>query len=109
MNLLNIILYAQQAGTKNDQVSMWSTLIMIVLLILIFWLFFIRPQSKKNKEMQKFRDNLKKGDHIVTIGGIHGKITDIDGNTVIVETEGQGKLRIEKSAIQQYSSTNKES
>ena len=109
MNLLNIILYAQQAGTKNDQVSMWSTIIMIVLLILIFWLFFIRPQSKKNKEMQKFRDNLKKGDHIVTIGGIHGKITDIDGNTVIVETEGQGKLRIEKSAIQQYSSTNKES
>ena len=106
MNLLNIILYAQQAGTKND---LWSTLIMIVLLILIFWLFFIRPQSKKNKEMQKFRDNLKKGDHIVTIGGIHGKITDIDGNTVIVETEGQGKLRIEKSAIQQYSSTNKES
>jgi preprotein translocase subunit YajC len=109
MNLLNIILYAQQAGTKNDQGSMWSTLIMIVLLILIFWLFFIRPQSKKNKEMQKFRENLKKGDHIVTIGGIHGKITDIDGNTVIIETEGQGKLRIEKSAIQQYSSTNKES
>lgn len=109
MNLLNIILYAQQAGTKNDQDSMWSTLIMIVLLILIFWLFFIRPQSKKNKEMQKFRENLKKGDHIVTIGGIHGKITDIDGNTVIIETEGQGKLRIEKSAIQQYSSTNKES
>jgi len=109
MNLLNIILYAQQAGTKNAQGSMWSTLIMIVLLILIFWLFFIRPQSKKNKEMQKFRENLKKGDHIVTIGGIHGKITDIDGNTVIIETEGQGKLRIEKSAIQQYSNTNKES
>ncbi len=109
MNLLNIILYAQQAGAQNAQGSMWSTLIMIVLLILIFWLFFIRPQSKKNKEMQKFRENLKKGDHIVTIGGIHGKIADIDGNTVIIETEGQGKLRIEKSAIQQYSSTNKES
>jgi len=109
MYLLNIILYAQQAGAQNAQGSMWSTLIMIVLLILIFWLFFIRPQSKKNKEMQKFRENLKKGDHIVTIGGIHGKIADIDGNTVIIETEGQGKLRIEKSAIQQYSSSNKES
>ena len=109
MNLLNIILYAQQAGAQNAQGSMWSTLIMIVLLILIFWLLFIRPQSKKNKEMQKFRENLKKGDNIVTIGGIHGKIADIDGNTVIIETEGQGKLRIEKSAIQQYSSTNKES
>jgi preprotein translocase subunit YajC len=59
--------------------------------------------------MQKFRENLKKGDHIVTIGGIHGKIVDIDGNTVIIETEGQGKLRIEKSAVQQYASSNKES
>lgn len=109
MNLLNIILYAQPAGAQNAQGSMWSTLIMIVLLILIFWLFFIRPQSKKNKEMQKFRENLKKGDNIVTIGGIHGKIVDIDGNSVIIETEGQGKLRIEKSAVQQYASSNKES
>ena len=109
MNLMNIFLYAQQAGAQSTQGSMWSTLIMILLLILIFWLFFIRPQSKKNKEMQKFRDSLKKGDRIVTIGGIHGKIVDFDGNTVIIETEGQGKIRLEKSAIQQYEAGSKES
>ncbi|HHW60120.1 MAG: preprotein translocase subunit YajC [Bacteroidales bacterium] len=109
MNLMNIFLYAQQAGAQSTQGSMWSTLIMILLLILIFWLFFIRPQSKKNKEMQKFRDSLKKGDRIVTIGGIHGKIVDFDGNTVIIETEGQGKIRVEKSAIQQYEAGSKES
>lgn len=109
MNLMNIFLYAQQAGAQSTQDSMWSTLIMILLLILIFWLFFIRPQSKKNKEMQKFRDSLKKGDRIVTIGGIHGKIVDFDGNTVIIETEGQGKIRVEKSAIQQYEAGSKES
>ncbi|MGB3841411.1 MAG: preprotein translocase subunit YajC [Bacteroidales bacterium] len=109
MNLMNIFLYAQQAGAQSTQGSMWSTLIKILLLILIFWLFFIRPQSKKNKEMQKFRDSLKKGDRIVTIGGIHGKIVDFDGNTVIIETEGQGKIRVEKSAIQQYEAGSKES
>lgn len=109
MNLMNIFLYAQQAGAQSTQGSMWSTLIMILLFILIFWLFFIRPQSKKNKEMQKFRDSLKKGDRIVTIGGIHGKIVDFDGNTVIIETEGQGKIRVEKSAIQQYEAGSKES
>lgn len=109
MNLMNIFLYAQQAGAQSTQGSMWSTLIMILLVILIFWLFFIRPQSKKNKEMQKFRDSLKKGDRIVTIGGIHGKIVDFDGNTVIIETEGQGKIRVEKSAIQQYEAGSKES
>lgn len=109
MNLMNIFLYAQQAGAQSTQGSMWSTLIMILLLILIFWLFFIPPQSKKNKEMQKFRDSLKKGDRIVTIGGIHGKIVDFDGNTVIIETEGQGKIRVEKSAIQQYEAGSKES
>lgn len=106
---MNIFLYAQQAGAQSTQGSMWSTLIMILLLILIFWLFYIRPQSKKNKEMQKFRDSLKKGDRIVTIGGIHGKIVDFDGNTVIIETEGQGKIRVEKSAIQQYEAGSKES
>lgn len=106
---MNIFLYAQQAGAQSTQGSMWSTLIMILLVILIFWLFFIRPQSKKNKEMQKFRDSLKKGDRIVTIGGIHGKIVDFDGNTVIIETEGQGKIRVEKSAIQQYEAGSKES
>jgi len=106
---MNIFLYAQQAGAQSTQGSMWSTLIKILLLILIFWLFFIRPQSKKNKEMQKFRDSLKKGDRIVTIGGIHGKIVDFDGNTVIIETEGQGKIRVEKSAIQQYEAGSKES
>jgi preprotein translocase subunit YajC len=109
MNLMNIFLYAQQAGAQSTQGSMWSTLIMILLLILIFWLFYIRPQSKKNKVMQKFRDSLKKGDRIVTIGGIHGKIVDFDGNTVIIETEGQGKIRVEKSAIQQYEAGSKES
>ncbi len=101
MNLLNIILFAQQTSPTGGKGMQWQSIIFIVLIIVIFYFFMIRPQSKKNKEIQKFRENLKKGDKIVTIGGIHGKILEMDGNTVIIEVEGATKLKIEKSAIAQ--------
>ena len=59
----------------------------------------ILPQMRKGKAQKKFWSELKKGDHIITSGGIHGKITDLKDTTVIIETEGAGKLKIEKSAI----------
>ena len=80
-NLLSILLYGGTAaqgaaGAEGAQGgSPWSSLIFIVLLIVVFWLFFIRPQSKKAKEEQQFRNELKKGDKVVTIGGFHGKVT----------------------------------
>ena len=104
MNVLNevMILMAQQNpnGGTATKGGAYSSLIMIILLIVIFWLFFIRPQSKKAKEQKKFQEELKKGDKIVTIGGIHGKIDEISegSSTVVIETEGS-KMRIEKSAI----------
>jgi len=58
----------------------------------------IRPQMKKQKELKKFREGLKAGDKIVTIGGIHGKILEIADATVLIQSEGT-KLRIEKSAV----------
>lgn len=76
-----------------------STLIMFGLLIVVFWLFFIRPQMKKNKDLQKFRSSLDKGQKVITIGGIHGKIIEIQDTTVTLEVEGQGRLRLEKTAI----------
>lgn len=76
-----------------------STFIMFGLLIVVFWLFFIRPQMKKNKDLQKFRSNLSKGQKVITIGGIHGKIVEIQDNTVTIEVENQVKLKLEKSAI----------
>ncbi|MBP7102342.1 MAG: preprotein translocase subunit YajC [Bacteroidales bacterium] len=100
MNLLNIILFAQQ-GAEGGKGSGYQSLIFIALIIVVFYFFMIRPQSKKNKEIQKFRENLKKGDKIVTIGGIHGKILDMEGSIVIIEVEGGTKLKIEKSAVAQ--------
>jgi len=73
--------------------------IFILLIIAVFYFLMIRPQSKRAKEERKFRESLKKGDKIVTTAGIHGKIVEIEETTVVIETEGQGKLKIEKIAI----------
>ena len=75
-----------------------NQLVMIVLMIAVFYFFMIRPQMKKQKELKKFREGLKAGDKIVTIGGIHGKILEIADATVLIQSEGT-KLRIEKSAV----------
>ena len=83
---------------------MWSSMIWILLIFVVFWLFFIRPQSKKAKEAQKFRDELKKGDKVVTIGGFHGKITEVKENTVMVSLAPDIVVEIEKSALVQNAS-----
>ena len=72
---------------------------MIVLIFVVFWLFFIRPQNKKQKEEQKFREALQKGDDVVTIGGIHGKIVDVKETTVLISIDSNVKIEVEKSAI----------
>ena len=86
----------------NGDGSGMSSLIMLGLMVLVFWFFMIRPQMKKQKELKKFRDGLAKGDHIVTIGGIHGKILEVADSTVLVQSEGT-KIRLDKSAISQSS------
>ncbi|HNZ42481.1 MAG TPA: preprotein translocase subunit YajC [Bacteroidales bacterium] len=98
MNLLSVFLMMGQQGQQGSG-SMVSTIVMMVLIVVVFWLFFIRPQSKKNKELQKFREGLKRGDKVITAGGIHGKILEVLDTTVIIETEGLGKLKVEKSSI----------
>ena len=97
MNLAYIFLMMPQGEGEGG--GGWSSMLMLLALVVVFWLFFIRPQAKKSREARNFRSNLKKGDRIITIGGIHGKILEVTDNTVIIETEGKGKLKLEKSAI----------
>jgi preprotein translocase subunit YajC len=73
-------------------------MVMIGLMIVVFYFFMIRPQMKKTKELKKFRETLKAGDKVVTIGGVHGKILEVSDSTVLVNSEGS-KIRFEKSAI----------
>ena len=100
MNTLLILLQEAQAPKGN----MFTSLLPILLIIVVLWLFFIRPQSKKAKEAQKFRDELKKGDKVVTIGGFHGKITEVKENTVMVSLAPDTVVEIEKSALVQNAS-----
>lgn len=71
----------------------------LILIVLVFYLFFIRPQMKKSKDQRKFREALKKGDKVITIGGIHGKIIEVSEKTVTLDVGNQMKMVFEKSAI----------
>ncbi len=73
---------------------------MIVVLIAIFYFFMIRPQSKKQKEMKKFREGLKSGDKVVTAGGIHGRVREIKQNgTVLLEVSEGVKITIDATMV----------
>lgn len=96
MNLLSIFLMAPAGGEGGDP---YSGIIMMVALVGVFYFFFIRPQQKKAKETKKFREGLKKGDKVVTIGGIHGKVLEIKETVTIIETEGQGRLKVNNDAV----------
>jgi preprotein translocase subunit YajC len=77
-------------------------LVMMGAIILVFWLFMIRPQAKKAKEQKKFIENMNKGDKIVTIAGIHGTINKInEDGTLQLEVSPGSYIKIEKSAISQ--------
>ncbi len=77
-----------------------GSLLLLVGIMVIFFIFMIRPQMKRQKEAQKFRDNLKKGDSVITIGGISGKVIDIKGDgTVLLEIAKDVVIKISKSAL----------
>ena len=88
-------------ATNNGSLDVYPSYYYILfygLMFLVFWYFFIRKPIQKQKKEHQLRESLKKGDKVVTIGGIHGKIVSINDNTVIIENEGS-RLRVEKSAI----------
>jgi preprotein translocase subunit YajC len=96
MNLTSVLLMASPGSGGGGAAGQ---LIMIVLIIAVMYFFMIRPQQKKIKDQKKYRESLKKGDRIVTIGGIHAKIVDVLDTTFIIEVESGTKLKIEKSAV----------
>ncbi len=97
MQLLSIFLMSGQ-GDKGTGSSMMP--IFLGLMILVFWLFMIRPQAKKAKQQKQFINNLQKGDKIVTIAGIHGTVNKVnDDSTLTLETSPGSYIKIERSAI----------
>tara|TARA_B100000475_G_C14949744_1_gene295188 strand:- start:89 stop:379 length:291 start_codon:yes stop_codon:yes gene_type:complete len=76
-----------------------QSLIMFALIFVVMYFFMIRPQIKKQKAANKYRSALKKGDKIITIGGIHGKIIELAKNSVVIEVHGGSKIKVLKSGI----------
>lgn len=85
----------QAKGGAQD----YSFLIMMGLMFVVLYFFMIRPQQKKAKDQKKFIEEIKKGDYIVTIGGAHGHIAEMEGDTFILEVEKGGRIRFNKSSI----------
>ena len=72
---------------------------MMVLMFGILYFFMIRPQQKKAKDQKKFAEEIKKGDYVVTIGGVHGRIAEVEDDTIIVEVERGARIKFSKSAV----------
>ena len=98
MTLISLLQAAPAAG--QAQGSQWSFWIMIIALFAIMWLFMIRPQRKQQKEAENFRNSLRKGDKVVTIGGIYGEIVEVNETTALIKVDGETKLRVSKNALQ---------
>ena len=88
-----------QAAAAGQQGGGWSMWIMLALIFVVMWFFMIRPQRKQQKELQNFRDALKKGDKVVTIGGIYGTVCEIKENNVLIEVDNNVKIRVSKQAL----------
>ena len=92
MNMFTLLQAQQQGGG-------WSMWIMLALIFVVMWFFMIRPQKKQQKELQNFRDSLKKGDKVVTIGGIYGTVTEVKEDSVLIEVDNTVKIRVSKQAL----------
>ena len=94
MNMFTILQAAQPA--QGGGAMMW---VMMALIFVVMWFFMIRPQRKQQKELQAFREGLKKGDKVVTIGGIYGTVCEIKDATVLIEVDNNVKIRVSKQAL----------
>jgi preprotein translocase subunit YajC len=93
--MYSILLQAQSSQSNI------TFLVMMGLMFVVLYFFMIRPQQKKAKDQKKFIDEVKRGDYVVTIGGAHGHIAELEGDTFILEVEKGGRIRFNKSSISQ--------
>lgn len=84
-----------QAGFMEQ----YGMLIMIGMMVLVMWLFMWRPEAKRRKQLQQFREGLKKGDKVITAGGIYGVVKEVKETTLLIEVDGNITLRIDKNMV----------
>jgi preprotein translocase subunit YajC len=97
-NFVYLFLMAQPAGSTGGNNPL-ITFLPLILVFVVFYFFMIRPQMRKQKEMNNYRSSLKKGDKVITTGGIYGRVIEVKDNTVIMDVGGDVKLKVDKSAL----------
>ena len=95
--MFNLILL--QAEGAAQQGSQWSFWIMMILIFVVFYFFMIRPQTKKQKELQAQREAMKKGDKVVTAGGIYGEIKEVQETTFIITIAKDVTIKVSKESV----------
>jgi preprotein translocase subunit YajC len=95
MNVLTFFLMMPQGEQSNAM----GQLLPLVLIIAIFYFFMIRPQMKKQKEVRQFRDGIQKGDKVLTVGGIYGKVSEIKDTTVLLEIADGVRIKVDKAGL----------
>lgn len=98
MNIMTIMLQAE-AMAAPQQGSMWSSILMMVALFAVMYIFMIAPQRKQQKELDKFRNSLAKGQKVITAGGIYGVVKEVEERTILMEVDGNVTLRVDKTAV----------
>ena len=86
-------------AAAQPQGAGWTFWLMIGAMILVMWLFMWRPESKRRKQMQEFIANLKKGDKVITAGGIHATVKEVKETTLLIEVDSNVTLRIDKTMV----------
>ncbi len=94
--MMNIILMMQPEGQDANP---WMSFLPLLLIIVVFYFFMIRPQVKRQKETRQFRDSLAKGDKVVTTGGIYGKIVEVKETTIVLEIAKDVQIKVDKNGI----------
>ena len=94
--MFTILQAAQAAPAQGGGMSMW---IMLALIFVVMWFFMIRPQRKQQKELENFRNSLKNGDKVVTVGGIYGTVCEVKDAYVLIEIDKDVKIRVSKQAL----------
>ena len=100
---MNNIFFLQAAN--GEDTSGMLNIAFLVAIFVIFYFFMIRPQNKKRKELQNMRESLKKGDSVITIGGIHGKVIEVKETTIVLSVDANTKIKVDKSSVSMDEST----
>ena len=96
MNMMTIL---QAQGAQGGQGGGLTMLLMLALIFVVMWLFMIRPQQKRQKQLNEFRNSLSKGDKVVTVGGIYGTIVEVNDNKVLLEIDKDVKIKVDKASL----------